>query len=66
MASKVEQAYQLAKERYAELGVDTESAIQTYLETPVTFNAWQLDDDAGFLKVERGSGGGVKIGRAHV
>lgn len=59
MASKVEQAYQLAKERYAELGVDTESAIQTYLETPVTFNAWQLDDDAGFLKVERGSGGGV-------
>ena len=51
MASKVEQAYQLAKERYAELGVDTESAIQTYLETPVTFNAWQLDDDAGFLFV---------------
>lgn len=59
MGNIIEQAYELAKQRYAELGVDTEKAIKTYLETPVTFNAWQLDDDAGFLKVERGSGGGV-------
>ena len=59
MSSMTEQAYRFAKERYEELGVDTEQAIRTYLETPITFNAWQLDDDAGFLKVERSSGGGV-------
>ncbi|MCD8354856.1 MAG: L-rhamnose isomerase [Clostridiales bacterium] len=59
MGTKIEQAYRLAQERYAALGVDTESAIRTLLKTPVTFNAWQLDDDAGFLKVERSGGGGV-------
>lgn len=59
MGNKIENAYEIAKERYAELGVDTEKAIATYLKTPISFNAWQLDDDAGFLKVKKGSGGGV-------
>ncbi|QNM05475.1 L-rhamnose isomerase [Qiania dongpingensis] len=59
MGSKTEQAYELAKERYAKMGVDTEEAVKKLLAVRISFNAWQLDDDKGFLQVEAGTGGGV-------
>lgn len=45
--------YELAKEKYAALGVDTERAIEKLGEVPISIHCWQGDDVAGF---EAGSG----------
>ena len=42
-------AYELAKEAYAEIGVDTDAAIEKVKAVPVSMNCWQGDDIAGFL-----------------
>jgi L-rhamnose isomerase len=44
----VERAFALAAERYAELGVDVESALTTVASIPVSLHCWQGDDVAGF------------------
>ena len=46
--SQIESAYQLATERYAQVGVDTDAAIQKALETPISLHCWQADDVGGF------------------
>lgn len=43
-----EKAYDLAKERYAELGVDVDKAAAKLAETPVSLHCWQGDDVGGF------------------
>ncbi len=40
--------YESAKEIYASLGVDTDAAIQTLLQVPVSVHCWQGDDVCGF------------------
>lgn len=40
--------YESAKEIYASVGVDTEKAIQTLMEVPVSLHCWQGDDVTGF------------------
>ncbi len=40
--------YELAKEQYAELGVDTDAAIKKLAEIPVSIHCWQGDDVMGF------------------
>lgn len=44
---QVESAYQLAKERYAAVGIDTEAAITKALQMPISMHCWQADDLAG-------------------
>ena len=44
----LEQAYQLARERYAALGVDTDKALKTAARIPVSMHCWQGDDVGGF------------------
>jgi L-rhamnose isomerase len=44
----IEKAYALAKERYAELGVDTEAAMAALVKIPVSLHCWQGDDLGGF------------------
>ena len=51
--------YEEARERYAAFGVDTEAALTALNEKKISFNAWQLDDVKGFLRLEGGAGGGV-------
>jgi L-rhamnose isomerase len=51
--------YEEARERYAAYGVDTEAALTALNEKKISFNAWQLDDVKGFLRLEGGAGGGV-------
>jgi L-rhamnose isomerase len=46
--SKIEQAYALAKERYAALGVDTEKAIAALKSVSISLHCWQGDDVGGF------------------
>lgn len=57
--SAIIKRYQEAKERYFELGVDTDAALDKLQEKRISFNAWQLDDVKGFLDVASGFGGGV-------
>lgn len=57
----VEQAYQLAKERYAELGVDVESALRVLIATPISLQCWQGDDVRGFEPPRKAaSSGGIQ------
>ena len=42
------QAYALAKERYAEAGVDADAAIKTLESIPISLHCWQGDDVGGF------------------
>jgi L-rhamnose isomerase len=55
-----EQAYELAKERYAAFGIDTDTAIEKALALPVSLHCWQSDDVAGFETKPAGlDGGGI-------
>ncbi len=46
--NRVEAHYQLARERYAELGVDTEQALAKLAEVSISIHCWQGDDVGGF------------------
>ena len=50
-------AYTLAKERYAALGVDTEGVLNTLKNVTVSVHCWQGDDVVGFDAKEALSGG---------
>ena len=45
---KITQAYELAKERFAEQGVDTDSVVKTLDGVPISIQCWQGDDVLGF------------------
>ena len=49
--------YEMAKERYAALGVDTDKAISTLEQTPISLHCWQADDVVGFERGVAASGG---------
>jgi L-rhamnose isomerase len=42
------QAYQTARERYAQSGVDTEAALAALARIPISLHCWQGDDVGGF------------------
>ncbi|MCI8497222.1 MAG: L-rhamnose isomerase [Clostridiales bacterium] len=42
------ESYALAKERYAQLGIDTDAVIAKLKEIPVSLHCWQGDDVIGF------------------
>ncbi len=59
-SQKIEGAYQAAKERYAELGVDTDAAMARLVRIPISLHCWQGDDVGGFEVKEEGlDGGGI-------
>ncbi len=53
----IKQNYEIAKDRYAALGVDTDKAIATLEKTPISLHCWQTDDVVGFERGEAASGG---------
>jgi L-rhamnose isomerase len=58
---RIDTAYQMAKERYSELGVDVDEACDILASTPISIHCWQGDDVTGFENIERGvSGGGIQ------
>jgi L-rhamnose isomerase len=63
MASKtsaVEQRYDLAREQYAELGVDTDRALKRLKSVAVSVHCWQGDDVGGF-ESSGALGGGLAV-----
>ena len=58
----IEKNYEIAKERYAALGVDTDKAIETLEQTPISLHCWQADDVVGFERNEAASGGIMTTG----
>ena len=46
--SKIEQRYQVAREIYAEAGINTDEALDILRGVPVSAHCWQLDDLSGF------------------
>lgn len=44
----INQAYEMAKERYASLGVDTEKAMDQLQQIALSLHCWQTDDVMGF------------------
>ncbi len=55
--SNIVKSYELAKERYAELGVDTDAAIEKLAKIAVSLHCWQGDDVGGFENDDALSGG---------
>jgi len=53
----IEKGYEYAKEYYAEVGVDTETAMKKADAVPVSLNCWQGDDVIGFDGVDSLTGG---------
>ena len=58
---RVETAYGIAREAYAEIGVDTERALDRLNRTPVSLHCWQADDVGGCERSGASlSGGGIQ------
>ena len=53
----IKQSYEIARERYAAIGVDTDKAIQQLEQTPISLHCWQTDDVVGFERNDALSGG---------
>lgn len=54
---QIEKNYAVAKARYAELGIDTDKAIEILGKTPISLHCWQADDVVGFERNDALSGG---------
>jgi len=57
----MEKNYQIAKEKYAALGIDTDKALQALAGIPVSLHCWQADDVCGFENKEGSLGGGLAV-----
>jgi L-rhamnose isomerase len=55
---RTKQAYQIAKEKYAELGVDTDKVIESMNKVVISLHCWQADDVGGFETPDSKLGGG--------
>ena len=55
--AQILQAYEIARERYAALGVDTDKAIAQLQKQQISLHCWQTDDVIGFESKDGLSGG---------
>ncbi len=55
----IERAYEDARDRYAELGVDVDAALRRLAGVPISLHCWQGDDVGGFERFGTGLGGGL-------
>jgi L-rhamnose isomerase len=56
---QIQDAYALAQERYAPLGVDTDRAMQMLAQVSLSLHCWQGDDVGGFEAPGRELSGGI-------
>jgi L-rhamnose isomerase len=57
--NSIKTRYRDAQEQYAELGVDTDAALQKLEEIAISINCWQADDVGGLEGVGEITGGGI-------
>jgi L-rhamnose isomerase len=60
-ASKIEQTLQQAAQRFAEVGVDVDKAMERLVTIPISLHCWQGDDVAGFEHTGAKVGGGLAV-----
>ncbi len=46
--SSIERNYEIAKEMYGEIGVDTDAVLKKLAEVPISVHCWQIDDLQGW------------------
>jgi L-rhamnose isomerase len=63
--STLDKAYELAKEHYAEIGVDTDRALERLASIPISLHCWQGDDVGGFENNGEDLGGGLAVTGAY-
>jgi L-rhamnose isomerase len=56
----VQQAYQLAKDRYAAVGVDTDEVLNKLQRISLSLHCWQADDVTGFENPNATLSGGIQ------
>jgi L-rhamnose isomerase len=62
---RIEDYYKLAKEKYAELGIDTEEVLKQLDSIPVSMHCWQGDDVKGFENPDGELTGGIQATGNH-
>ncbi len=60
MTTQLEQAWELAKQRFAAVGIDVEEALRQLDRLPVSMHCWQGDDVSGFENPEGSLTGGIQ------
>ncbi len=55
-----QKAYEIAKERYAAVGVNTDEALDKLQKISISIHCWQADDVTGFEKLDNLGGGGIQ------
>ena len=55
----VEQAYEVAKKRYSEIGVDTDAVLKKLQDVKISMHCWQGDDVHGFWNEDGELTGGI-------
>src|SRR5438874_52345 len=58
---QIQQSISIAREIYAEVGVDVDSALATLATILISLQCWQGDDVAGFENRGLGLGGGLAV-----
>ena len=61
----VQKAYEIAKERYAAIGVDTDKAIKDLQKISLSLHCWQADDVTGFENPDGQLSGGIQATGNH-
>lgn len=57
--SNIKRNYEIAKEIYAQFGVDTDKALEVLRKTPISVHCWQIDDLTGFENPNAVLSGGI-------
>ena len=60
---RIRQAFDLATEQYAELGVDVNAALDRLAQIPISVHCWQGDDVCGFETSSEVLGGQLAFGQ---
>jgi L-rhamnose isomerase len=53
-------SYEIAKERYASIGVEVDEALSQLQKIPISIQCWQADDVTGFENLGNLGGGGIQ------
>ncbi|MFC1739234.1 L-rhamnose isomerase [Planctomycetota bacterium] len=56
--NQIERSYEIAKDIYSQIGVDTEAAVNRLVKIPISLHCWQGDDVGGFERPGAELGGG--------